>query len=318
MPVGGILGRGLTFDLPNYVGSLIQLGREDAPFFSAIGGLTGGKATDAVDFKWQAYDLRPEEDPNHLEGQQAPVARHRRRIQLSNVVQILHSTVDVSYTKLATTRDNDGVGNELDWQLDKELRALKMDTEHIMLNGTYSFPSDLSAPRKTRGLRAAIQTNRTALGGALTKTAVNNALQGAYLSGGFSEQSTGTIMLHPTVKRWFTYLFLQAGGGGASNYVETSRNVGGLNLQTIETDFGRLNLMMNRFCSASEVIFVDLSVCAPVFLNVPGKGFLFVEPLAKTGANDASQIYGEVGLEYGNEAQHAILTGVTAPAGFTG
>lgn len=315
MPAGGILGRGLTFDLPNYVGSLIQLGREDAPFLSAIGGLTGGKATDAVDFKWQAYDLRPEENPNHLEGQDAPVARNRRRIQMNNVVQILHSTVDVSYTKLATTRDAGETGDELNWQLDKELRAMKMDVESIFLNGSYAFPSDLSAPRKTRGIRNAIQSNRTALGGALTITAINNSLQSAYLGGGFSDSATATIMVHPTVKRWLSSLYIRQPGAG---YSEQSRNVGGVNLQTIETDFGRLNVMMNRFCSASEVLFVDLSVCAPVFLNVPGKGFLFVEPLAKTGASDASQIYGELGLEYGNEAQHAILTGVTAPAGFAG
>jgi len=47
-----------------------------------------------------------------------------------------------------------------------------------------------------------------------------------------------------------------------------------------------------------------------VFLNVPGKGVMFEEPLAKTGASDEVQLYGEVGLAYGNERAHAAMTGL--------
>ena len=36
----------------------------------------------------------------------------------------------------------------------------------------------------------------------------------------------------------------------------------------------------------------------------------FEEPLAKTGASDKSQLYGEVGLKYGNEKAHAVQTGL--------
>jgi hypothetical protein len=50
---------------------------------------------------------------------------------------------------------------------------------------------------------------------------------------------------------------------------------------------------------------------APVFLRVPGRGFLVAEPLAKTGASDRFQIYGEVGLRYGNERSHGKITNLT-------
>jgi hypothetical protein len=43
--------------------------------------------------------------------------------------------------------------------------------------------------------------------------------------------------------------------------------------------------------------------CRRFFLEVPGKGHFFAEPLAKTGAKDRVQLYGEVGLQYGNEAR---------------
>ena len=35
---------------------------------------------------------------------------------------------------------------------------------------------------------------------------------------------------------------------------------------------------------------------------------MLAEPLAKTGASDDVQIYGEIGLEYGNEKAHGCLT----------
>jgi hypothetical protein len=48
----------------------------------------------------------------------------------------------------------------------------------------------------------------------------------------------------------------------------------------------------------------------PVFLNTPGKGVFFEEALAKTGASDDVQIYGEIGLEYGSERSHGLLKGL--------
>ena len=46
----GIVGMGTTFNLPNYLGELYLVGRQDFPFLSAIGGLTGGKETFAKRF----------------------------------------------------------------------------------------------------------------------------------------------------------------------------------------------------------------------------------------------------------------------------
>ena len=49
---------------------------------------------------------------------------------------------------------------------------------------------------------------------------------------------------------------------------------------------------------------------APVFQDVPGKGVLFLEDLAKTGAADRKQIYGEIGLAHGPAFLHATITGL--------
>jgi hypothetical protein len=58
---------------------------------------------------------------------------------------------------------------------------------------------------------------------------------------------------------------------------------------------------------ARQIAVVDLAVCYPVFTEIPSKGVLFVEPLAKTGATENFQLYGEIGLEYGPEKYHGLI-----------
>ena len=68
--------------------------------------------------------------------------------------------------------------------------------------------------------------------------------------------------------------------------------------------------MLNRNMPADELAVVSLEQCAPVFIEIPKKGHMFVEPLAQTGASTKYQIYGEIGLEYGNEIAHGKITNV--------
>jgi hypothetical protein len=143
--------------------------------------------------------------------------------------------------------------------------------------------------------------------GTLTEANILGLLQTVWENGGIRESETATIMANAWGKRMLSKIFVTDKG-----YSESSRNVGGVNVQTIETDFGRLNVMLNRYMPVHSIQVVSLEQCAPVFLEVPGKGFLFLEPLAKTGASEASQIYGEVGLEYGNELAHGKITSMAS------
>ena len=81
---------------------------------------------------------------------------------------------------------------------------------------------------------------------------------------------------------------------------------------TIVTDFGVLNVAIDRVLPADAIAVVSLEQVSPVFLSIPGKGVLFEEELAKVGSSDRTQIYGEIGLEYGNEAAHGVLRGLYA------
>lgn len=395
--MAGITALGTTYGLPNYTGILYQLTPADTPFFSAIGGLSGGGQSTDTEFEWQTFDLRSAAQPAVLEGQDAPTEQERVRAQVKNVTQIHQETIGVSYTKQAAFGRKAGLNNEavntvrdeLTWQTEQMLKQMVRDVEWSMLNGVYQVPVDNTTARKSRGLLAAITTNVTdanpaaaatgaaaqatdlitltahglvngdqvvfsnvgaatplvvgttyyvvsssantfsvalTSGGAavnitvdgtviwdkalaLTKLMVDTTIQSAYDNGGIMESATATLLCGSAQKRAITNAYLTAG-----TYVrkELSGNVGGVTVDRIDTDFGVLNVMLDRHMPTNQVAVVSMEQCVPVFLEIPGKGHFFAEPLAKTGAKDRVQLYGEVGLQYGNEKAHAKIVNLAA------
>ncbi|NKG22213.1 DUF5309 domain-containing protein [Paeniglutamicibacter sp. ANT13_2] len=317
--VAGITGQGTTYNLPNYVGELFAATPEDTPLLSSIGGLTGGESVGATFFEWQGYDLRAGEDSRQrLEGANAPAGEERVRYNASNVLEIHQEAVEISYTKQAATGQRATAGqpevtvggtvlpaDELAWQLAQQFKQKAFDIEKTFITGTYSKPTTNATPRKTRGLLEAITTNVgvTSAIGVLSEDDVMNLFQDAWENGGIQEGETRTVMVNAALKRQLTKIFIKDAG-----YKEDTRDVGGVSLQTFETDFGRANIMLSRYIPADTLIVASLEDLRPAFLEIPGKGHFFAEPLAKTGAADKVQIYGEIGLNYGNEKKHGKLT----------
>lgn len=316
----GITGLGTTYNLPNYVGELFAASPEDTPLLSAIGGLTGGESVGATLFEWQGYDLRDADDARQRkEGADVSEYSERTRFKAQNVTEIHQEAVSVSYSKQGAIRQHGASGDaavqigsstvpadELAWQLEQQFKQIARDVEKTFFTGMFANPSDNESPRKTRGLIQAITTNvATTSHTAATLTAddVLDLMEKVWAAGGIQEGQTRTLIVNSTLKRALTRVFIKD-----AKYEESSRNVGGVNLKTIETDFGTCNVMLNRFVPADKLIVASLEQLKPAFLEVPGKGHFFAEPLAKTGASDKVQIYGEIGLIYGNEKAHGILT----------
>lgn len=397
--MAGITGMGTTFNLPNYTGELFALTPEDTPLLSAIGGLTGGGQTTSVEFEWETYDLRDPAQRTRVEGATAPTAEERVRANVTNVCQIHQEQVSVSYTKQAAfgqvaspqaapfnhAGGSNPVTNEMSWQVEQTIKQIALDVNWSFINGSYVKPTTNATARQTKGILAAVTTNRiakgvtttgatsatdtvtstghglsdndkivftitgaatnivagrtyfvdavdantfkvsTSAGGtaltlgtatglaytnpwetALTATHVNDLLQLAYDNGGISEQFTATLLCNSAQKRAITAAY----AGAYGQFQETSRTVGGVNVTTVVTDFGTLNVMMDRHMPQDTIAAVSLEQLMPVFLNQPGRGVFFEEPLAKTGASDQVQLYGEIGLKFGNEKAHAVMTGL--------
>lgn len=168
-------------------------------------------------------------------------------------------------------------------------------------SGTFKVAATVGGPALVPAADVSVSVVKLA---AVDGVVLLDLVQLAYDNGGFVDGGA-TLLLGSSAKRWLTKEFITDAG-----YQESTRNVGGVNVQTIETDFGVLNVMLSRQIPKHKIVFAALDQCAPVFLETPGRGYFFAEPLAKTGASDKVQLYGEIGLEYGNPLAHGVLEGV--------
>jgi len=304
--IGNVLGT--TFNLPNFVGEMFGLSPTDTPFLAMSGGLTGGRPAVGKMFNWQDYDLPTPAQPAIVEGAD-PVLDARVRAERSNCVQIFQYGVKLSYTDLAARGQvantvgelaNQPVQNEMTFQLGLKIKTAKRDVEYSFLQGSYQYPTDNTTGRKTRGILAAVSTtNVAASSAALASTHFDSLFQGMYDQGAPFEN----VIL-------FMNSFQKLKTSGIYAYAPQSRNVGGVNIQSIETDFGVIGVMLDRFMPTGTILAAEMSVVAPRFLPIPEKGHFFLEPLAKTGAAETAQLYGEIGLEYGPEIWHGKITGL--------
>lgn len=307
--MGAITGQGESYNLPNYVGELFNVSPTDTPLLSAIGGMTGGKSVTSKQFTWQTTDLAGATQTAAVEGAD-PTMKGRTRSEVINVAQIMQYGVEVSYTKQAAVGNLSGesiIGNqpvqdELAFQLDMAMKTAARDIEHSFIQGTYVADTDISTARKTRGMLEAVTTNEVAgAAGALDQAKVESALKQMADSGAPFEMPV--IFANAFQKQKLSAIY-----SSALALAPRDRNIGGVNITTIETDFGQVGIVFERHIPADDVLIADLAFLKPVFLDIPGKGHFFVEPLAQSGSAYKFQVYGEIGLEYGPEQFHAKIT----------
>lgn len=309
--MGAVSGTGTTFNLPNFVGELFSVTPKETPFLSMIGGLTGGKSIAAKEHTWQTVDNNAAEQPNGILEGADPVYAERTRSEVKNVPQIFQYGVEVTYTKQATRNQLDStaasilgdqpVGDELAFQTALKLERAARDVEYTFLRGTYQNPADNTTGRKTRGIITATTTNAVAaVTTALTKAHIDELLRKMADSG--APFRNPVIMCNAFQKQALSNVY---------GYAPESRNVGGLDIKQVETDFAVLGVVYNRHMPTDTIGVFDLSVCAPFFVPIPDKGHFFLEEKAASGASRKFMLYGEIGLEYGPETWHGKITGLT-------
>lgn len=304
-----------TFDLPNFVGELYSRTPTETPALTMMGGLTsGGREANGKVFTWQEYSLTTAAQPEIVEGA-APTSSHRVRSEGSNVVQIFQYAVDLSYTKLGATGQlgspsaaaspilgTQPVQDEMGFQTMTQLQQAALDVEFTIHQGTFQNPTDNVTGRKSRGMGAVITTGGNSVAAAAA----------AFASSQLDEMvrnlwTAGAPMIEPVL---FSDIYQKQQVSKTYGYAPESRNVGGVNIQVIETDVSRLGIVLSRYVPNDEIRLYEMSVMAPRFLPIPGRGYFFPEPLAKTKASDEAQLYGEFGLEHGPEEWHASIDGL--------
>ena len=305
----------MSFGVPGYSGLLFNKGVTETPLSSAIGGKAA--MTNHVEFvTGQEYTTGTASQPAISEAASlsAPDATVVTRLQKTNVTQIFHESVAISYAKMSNVGTLSGINianqvanpaSELDFQVAAKMQKIANDIEYTFINGVYNKATSDATINKTRGLVTAITSNVEAAAGApLTLALVEQLMLDVY----GSNAPTNDLVL------WVDALSaMQLNRDAKTNgatIVPASREVNGIAIDTLITPLGAVGVRIGRYLPAGTALLLNLNVIRPVFQPVPEKGNFFLEELARTGAGQKYQIFGQVGLDHGPEWYHGKITGL--------
>ena len=312
-----------SFAVPNYSGMLFVKGNARTPFSTLIG--ANPLVTNHVEFTcgqfWQAK-TGTQPAISETDSLTAPQATVTTRTQKTNVTQIFQYSVDVSYGKMSNMGTLSGINvanqaanpqSELDFQVAATMAQAAADIEYTFLNGVYAKAANDAQANKTKGLLAAITTNEvsgtTGTGNdqvvsSLTWDLVTEALAKIHKQGGvisnyvLGVDSTAMIQLNKNAI------------DNKMTIVPASREINGLALNTIVTPLGTVALVLMDTLPAGTAVIFNPAMMHPVYQPVRGRGNFFLEPLAKVGASEKYQIFGQLGLDFGMEYLSAKITGI--------
>lgn len=306
-----------SFGVMNYSGMLFNKGNTRTPLSAIIGGRA--KTTNHVEFvTGQEYTAggdgsQPEISENA--SLTAPDASVVTREQKTNVTQIFQESVGISYAKQSNMGTLAGVNianqqanpvNELDFQVAAKIQKINRDIEYTFINGVFNKATSDATVNKTRGLIPAITTNVTAMG---------NKPLGLWDIADMVKKIYGANAPTDGLCLWCDAITLfQINADAVQNgltVIPAAREINGIALSSVVTPIGVVYLYLGECLPAGTALLLNLDVIAPVYQPVPGKGNFFLEQLAKVGAGEKYQLFGQIGLDHGPEWYHGKFTGIS-------
>lgn len=306
-----------SFGVLNYSGMLFNKGNTRTPLSAIIGGRA--KTTNHVEFvTGQEYTAggdgsQPEISENA--SLTAPDASVVTREQKTNVTQIFQESVGISYAKQSNMGTLAGVNianqqanpvNELDFQVAAKIQKINRDIEYTFINGVFNKATSDATVNKTRGLIPAITTNVTAMG---------NKPLGLWDIADMVKKIYGANAPTDGLCLWCDAITLfQINADAVQNgltVIPSAREINGIALSSVVTPIGVVYLYLGECLPAGTALLLNLDVIAPVYQPVPGKGNFFLEQLAKVGAGEKYQLFGQIGLDHGPEWYHGKFTGIS-------
>ena len=311
-----------SFGVLNYSGMLFNKGNTRCPLSSIIGGRA--KTTNHVEFvTGQEYTTAGGTQPaiSETASLTAPEATVVTRTQKTNVAQIFHESVGISYAKQSNMGTLSGINiasqqanpmNELDFQVAAKMQKVNRDIEFTFVQGEYNKATTDATVNKTRGLTEAIESNVIAM--ASRPLGLWNIADGVKKVYEANAPQDGLVLWCDA-----TTMF-QINADAVQNgltVIPAAREINGIKLSSVVTPLGVVYLYLGEFLPKGTALLLNLDVISPVYQPVPGKGNFFLEQLAKTGAGEQYQLFGQIGLDHGPEWYHAKFTGIaqtfTAP-----
>lgn len=316
-------GINYTDTTSNYLGTLYVIGENRTPALSMIGGMRGYKPAPGMEYAMEQYAALESAAQRTTAESDAVAGTNTSRVyvkaQRTNTAQIMYYTVPVSYAKaserlkiagLAFSTPQEVMEDELDFQTRMTLMQMALDLEYSILQGTYVTKAAYNTNAKTRGLIEAAEGG-TSSGGTNYTNASSAALSKDLIDGVVKKiADSGAPMTKPVIfcnsfqiqKLSELYGWSPVGGAGTG--------LGGVRVDRLLTDFYEFDVVFDAQMPTDTLLFADMDKVQLRGVEVPGKGAIILEEMAKTGAAWKYQIYAQLGLDYGDPNFHGSLYGL--------
>lgn len=300
----------------NYAGMLYNRANIDTPFLNAISGKRYYVQSNEF-ITGQYYTSEEGDIPEISETASltAPTASFVTREQMKNCTMIFHESVSISYRKQSNTAMLAGLNlagqhanpmDEKSFQITQKFHKIKRSIEKTCILGKYKLATKDSENSQTRGMDEAITSNVIAAGGKVLDIWLVNDLLTKI------KNNRGDIS---NLVLWVNTVNLNQLAGNAVEYGmkmgDAYMSAYGIQIRDLILPIGTIHVALGEFIPEGTVYAFNFDVIGPVEQPVPDKGNFFYEPLAKAGAGEKGQIYGQFGLDHGPEWMHGKITGLS-------
>ena len=332
----------IAANINNFTGELFKITPHRTPLLSASGGLTGGKAINSTYFQFQTVDNAVVSSVTPGSEGGAPNFNGRSRSAVQGVLEIFHEAVQITFTaqaaygeivpfdlassyknsidKLALEGTNP-VNDEMAAQLELVLELVAKKAEFQAFNGAFS--DGTSSDRQMRGL----DEHCSLSGGNIYFNDANGDGSGAdqkihwdTVAGAMKKLYDAGAPLREPVLFISPQMLLDlnkelvnptVSGALTGGILPRDRNVGGVDIDTIVTPFGAMGLALSDYLPSNKAFIVDMAFVTPVFLNVPGKGTVFIRDLDQgDNARMGKAVYMEMGYDFGPPQYHCEIADI--------
>lgn len=209
-------------------------------------------ATD-ITVTWREKQLNTQRGTLKKEGAEAGDPIKSTRGSLSNLCQIMEKVTQVSGT--AQALNPKGIGNSFQSEVNDRLIETKRDMEWYFLNGTKTAEND-STPRQMDGIMNLINAGNVidATDKTFSEDIILDGMQKMWDAGAQGEYYA---FVNASVKRLVNSL-LKDGVNVKVNIDESMAQVLGITVAKIQSDFGVINLVLNRHMATDAFLAVDL------------------------------------------------------------
>ena len=239
-------------------------------------------ATD-ITVTWRERKLNEERGTLKLEGAEAGTPIKSSRGSLSNICQIIEKVTQVSGT--AQALNPKGIGNSFDAEVNDRMIETKRDLEYYFLNGTKTMEAD-DTPRQMDGLMNLVNSKNVvdATGKDFSEDIILDSLQAMWNAGAHGEYYT---FVNASVKRMVNNL-LKNGVNVKVDIDNSMDQILGITVAKIQSDFGTINLVLDRHMVTDAMLTVDLEQ-----VEIAELRGTFYEDLPKSGDFQKGHIINE-------------------------